>query len=176
MTEQRSIGTSLPSALVRRLGHQPPRPSPSRSRDTDSEASDRSDGDSDSDESRSSGGGRSKKKRLRMRMYADEEEEKSRRSMVKQRLKEVDAELNGKNRPVHTRLGPSRTADLATSPPASGMIDLRQRLCSPSASKSPIDSEDDNDSENGDGPRLAANSNHTRVDLRSKIRSRLGAK
>ncbi len=39
-TAKRLPGSGLPSALVRRLGHQPPRPSPSRSRDTASEDSD----------------------------------------------------------------------------------------------------------------------------------------
>ena len=163
----------MPTALVRRLGHQPPRPSPSRSRDTDSEGSEEeSVQHSDSDGSRSShsmqlegSGGRSKKKRPRMRMYADEEEERSRRKKIQQKLKEADDELNG-SRPVHARLGPSLTSDRLITSPTHG-IDLRHRL----TSKSPIDPDEDESEE--DRPvvdRVAL------PDLRTKLKSRLGAK
>ena len=183
-SELRPTGTGLPTALVRRLGHQPPRPSPSRSRDTDSEASDYDSDGSDSGSSRSSttreSGGRSRKKRIRMRMYADEEEERSQRKKVQMRLKEADAELNGRTiakavRPVRARLGPS--VDLRTSPSTSS-VDLRQRLGS-STSRSPLvpasDPEDGEDDDEGlYGSRIVRE--HSTVDLRSKLQSRLGAK
>ena len=184
MIGKRPIGTGLPSALVRRLGHQPPRPSPSRSRDTESDASDEwntTDSESGSCSSQNSNHeGRSRKKRPRMRMYADEEEERNRRKNLHSRLTEPHEEKNGRtgkartSRPVHTRLGPS----VDISPPIKSVStpgDLRQRLGS-SSSKSPVDpvvlrgTLISADQEEG---QILENA---KIDLRSKLQSRLGSK
>ncbi|XP_046634467.1 nuclear cap-binding protein subunit 3-like [Daphnia pulicaria] len=181
---KRPIGTGLPSALVRRLGHQPPRPSPSRSRDTESDASDSwdtTDSESGSCSSQSSNQevGRSKKKRIRMRMYADEEEERSRRKNLHARLADPHPEKNGlsgkarTSRPVHTRLGPNVDV-LPAAMPISTRSDLRQRLGS-SAPKSPVDSvllRGTLISADQEGPHLE----NAKIDLRSKLQSRLGSK
>ena len=177
------MGTSLPNALVRRLGHQPPRPSPSRSRDGHSGSEDSGSGsdDSDSQSSQSSNTeeGRSRKKRPRMRMYADDEEEKERKKKLQSKLKEVieaESKLRGV-RPVRARLGIS--ADISpTTNSASTSGDLRQRLGS-SASKNLNGSGDlratlTADDSDDDRPTFSS-TNHT-VDLRSKLKSRLGAK
>jgi hypothetical protein len=183
-TGKRPIGTGLPSALVRRLGHQPPRPSPSRSRDTESDASDSwdtTDSESGSCSSQSSNQevGRSKKKRIRMRMYADEEEERSRRKNLHARLADPHPEKNGlsgkarTSRPVHTRLGPNVDV-LPAAMPISTRSDLRQRLGS-SAPKSPVDSvllRGTLISADQEGPHLE----NAKIDLRSKLQSRLGSK
>ena len=183
--EKRPTGIALPSALVRRLGHQPPRPSPSRSRDGNSGSEESEDSDSHSDSgsysSRSSNPeeGRSRKKRPRMRMYADDEEEKDRKKKLQAKLKEViQVESKLRNiRPVHTRLG----ADI--SPPtnsASTSGDLRQRL-GPSVPKNLNGSGDlratlTASTGNSDDERSALTSSNHTVDLRSKLKSRLGAK
>lgn len=179
---KRSIGTGLPSALVRRLGHQPPRPSPSRSRDTESDASEgwnTTDSDSGSCSSQSSNQevGRSRKKRLRMRMYADEEEERSKKKNFQTRLSETQ-EANGQaaktrgSKPVYTRLGPSVDVSLSTKS-SSASNDLRQRLGS-SAPKNAIDSMV------LQGTLISTNEvqalQNIKIDLRSKLQSRLGSK
>lgn len=172
---------------MRRLGHQPPRPSPSRSRDTESDASDSwdtTDSESGSCSSHSSNQevGRSRKKRIRMRMYADEEEEKSRRKNLHARLADAHEQKNGlsgkaaktrTSRPVHTRLGPNVDV-LPSAISISTRSDLRQRLGS-SAPKSPVDSvllRGTLISADQEGPLLE----NAKIDLRSKLQSRLGTK
>jgi hypothetical protein len=194
-------GSGLPSALVRRLGHQPPRPSPSRSRDT---ASEESDFDSDSGSlssysSESSNQGQSQKKRPRMRMYADEEEEKAKRNRKSLEMtKDVDdfgsklAKLRT-SRPVHSRLGPN----VDSSPTKSKAVtitksigDLRQRLGSSGGAKPTISSmvlkvgsralddrqNDDDDEDEDDQDDQVQQSSYMAVDLRNKLQGRLGAK
>lgn len=173
----------MPSALVRRLGHQPPRPSPSRSRDTESDGSgewETTDSDSDGSysSSRSSNQevGRSRKKRLRMRMYADEEEEKSKKRNLLKRLSTTPEEKNGQSnkmrpsRPVHTRLGPSIDHIPLNAGLNSTSTDLRKRLGS-------------SGSKNVAGTALLPNEDEEQtafdsvnIDLRSKLQSRLGSK
>lgn len=165
--------SSLPSALVRRLGHQPPRPSPSRSRDTASDVSDPESESSysDSDDSESSNqDGRSRKKRMRMRMYADEEEEKGKRRKLQARLrngspKKESAVTALKSRPVHTRLGP------VISPQSN---DLRRRLGSSTGKNAdgPTTEYDQENSDSSDGFIAEKNT----VDLRSKLKGRPSVK
>lgn len=178
---KRVIGTGLPSALVRRLGHQPPRPSPSRSRDTESDASDWATTDSESgscsSQSSNQEAGRSKKKRIRMRMYADDEEERNRKKNFHSRLADTSEEKNGhpgkgRNiRPVHTRLGPN--VDVLPTI-ISNSTDLRQRLGS-SATKTVVDSVVLHGTTliSADEAPLLENA---KMDLRSKLKSRLGSK
>lgn len=178
--DKRQVGTGLPSALIRRLGHHPPRPSPSRSRDTESDDSKswRS-ANSDSDDSSSSSvEGRSRKKRPRMRMYADEEEKKGVKTVITRAPSTTDeddhkdfgsklAKLRTQTRNVHARLGPS-----GKDSPAVSSVDLRSRIGSakPTISsmvvqigRSSVTKRD----EQGD---------HVDADLRKKLQSRLGTK
>lgn len=168
--------SGLPTALVRRLGHQPPRPSPSRSRDTASEASDPESGSSysDSDASESSNQeGRSRKKRMRMRMYADEEEDRSRKRKSQVRLSKGSPSKEGrpsvqaqKSRPVHARLGPVVGAK----------SDLRGRLGSTVARSSKDTTAGYDDHENSDSSSDDVATEKSKVDLRSKLQSRAGVK
>lgn len=179
---KRFIGTGLPSALVRRLGYQPPRPSPSRSRDTESDVSDgwaTTDSESGSRSSQSSNqeAGRSKKKRIRMRMYADDEEERNRKKILNSRLVDTSEEKNGQSskvrtsKPVHTRLGPN--VDIAPSI-ISKRTDLRLRLGSSVSTTQLVDSVVLHGTLiPADEARLLENA---KMDLRSKLQSRLGTK
>lgn len=181
-TGKRFIGTGLPSALVRRLGYQPPRPSPSRSRDTESDVSDgwaTTDSESGSRSSQSSNqeAGRSKKKRIRMRMYADDEEERNRKKILNSRLVDTSEEKNGQSskvrtsKPVHTRLGPN--VDIAPSI-ISKRTDLRLRLGSSVSTTQLVDSVVLHGTLiPADEARLLENA---KMDLRSKLQSRLGTK
>jgi len=168
---KRQGSTSLPSALVRRLGHQPPRPSPSRSRDTESDASEDLSSDSGSDSSDSSYHGRSLKKRPRMRMYADEEEEKEKRRSRKRKdregndFKDLTYEMGmpQKSRSVHTRLGSIVSAVDTTTEAAT---DLRQKISAAKKAFSPADAQDEE-------PTLDVDDEDIKIDLRRKLQSRV---
>jgi len=168
---KRQANSSLPSALVRRLGHQPPRPSPSRSRDTESDASEDLNSDSGSDSSDSSYNGRSQKKRPRMRMYADEEEEKEKKSSRKRKdrggndFKDLTYEMDTlqKSRSVHNRLGSIVSAAGTTG----AATDLRQKISSTKKTFSPADDEVAEPTLN-----VYDDEEEVKIDLRRKLQSR----